>query len=182
MHEAKQGMNTHSKCGDLIINVFIEHPCHQLCPAGANPWPGSADSVTCLTKAPLWRLQMCRNLHCVYDQCWWKPLEQEQTPRPAPAGLRFEFKQNAVFERNTFFIFSPLSRGRGRGDNCHILYAFMVLARRIILVTKYNMLERCFQYQDHLCCLCPFSLRIFTHCMSLTDERVPSAINTLFLQ
>ena len=156
MHEAKQGMNTRSKCGDLIISVFIEHPCHQLCPAGANPRPGPADSVKCLTKAPLRRLQMCRKRHCVYDQCWCKPLEQELNHRPAPASLRFEFKQNAVFERNTFFIFGPLSRGRGRGDNCHIFVCLMVLPRRTIVVTKYNMLERCCQHQDHLRCLCPF--------------------------
>jgi len=169
MHEAKQGMNTHSRWSDLIIVVFIEHPCHQLCPAGANPRPGSADSVTCLTRAPLRRLQMCRKCQCAHDQCWWKPLEQEQNPRPAPAGLRFEFKENAVFDRNSFFIFSPLSeaRGRGRGDNRHIFLCLMVLARRTIMVTKYNMLERCCQYQDHLRCWCPFLLPIFTHCMSL---------------
>jgi len=56
----------------------------------------------------------------------------------------------------TNVIFSPLSWGRGRGDNYHIFLGFMVFERRIIMVTKYNMLERCCQYQDHLRCLCPF--------------------------
>ena len=75
--------------------------------------------------------------------------------------------QNAFFERNTFFIFSPLSRERGRGDNYHIFLCLMVLARHTIMMTKYNMLERFCQYQDHLRCLCPFLLPIFTHCISL---------------
>jgi len=71
-------------------------------------------------------------------------------------------------ERERGNLFSPLSRVRGRGDNCHIFLCLMVLARRTIVVTKYNILERCRQYQDHLRCLCPFLLPIFTHCMSLT--------------
>jgi len=75
-------------------------------------------------------------------------------------------KEKAVFEKNTFLIFSPLSRRRGRGNNCYIFLRLMALARRIIMVTKYNMPERHCQYQDNLRWLCSFLLPIFTHCMS----------------
>jgi len=55
-------------------------------------------------------------------------------------------------EENTFY-FSVLKKvnvtGEGWELNRHVLSNLLTLAKRVIIVTKYNMLERCCQYQDY---------------------------------
>jgi len=115
----------------------------------------------------------------IHANAWWASREARCSNTPcsprAPLCEHFErlirIQRTGGFlqtERNSFLIFSPLSRGRGLGDNCHIFLCFMALARRIIVVTKYYILDRCCQYQDHLRSSCSFLLPIFTHCMYLT--------------
>jgi len=59
----------------------------------------------------------------VHDQCWRKPLEQEQNPRPAPAGLKFEFKMRLL--KGTHSSFSVPCHGRGVGGT--IITSFYAL-------------------------------------------------------